>query len=236
MLGKKKKQFFKKIETKAKSEETVKNVNEGHVLSEDRQLNSRIEQSTGKQAQVLVECDSKRPLVHTKPSSKQVNQHFNVTQLLKDTKTLFVQSSRLNRVDSNKSLRECLVLFDKLYGNNRVVTTNANKFRDLNMQVENIDLDFDVENMTLGIFGNRKSTLRLIRHEIGISEDKSWLFDILTGNIAHLMEAQTKTSNLNDFYFTVYQLATKNASVKYLSTFCDQLLKNGDYHKAACII
>ncbi len=182
---------------------------------------------------VTDEADAvKKTAVQQKPL-KQSHQQFNITLLLKDTKALFVRTSRGHRVETNKALFECLHFFETIYENEQITLAEVNGFQNLNWQIEEADLNFAENILSLGLFGNRKSTMKLIRHENSLSDERSWLFDIMTGNITRLMEVQAEKQSLNDFYLTVYQLATQNAPTKYLEVYCEQLLRLGDYHKAA---
>lgn len=202
LVGKKKKQFYKKINRQSKAE-----TNQEKTVSEDEtNINQQVEE---------YELDKHEPVQKQASTNKTIS--------IKDGKSLFQLSSKSNRGLSNKALRDCLILFEKLY-------SNENKNDEL------VDFKFDKENLNLCLFGNRKSTLELVKleekHLKEIGSDKWWIFDIWKGNIGKIMnESKDK---LNDFFMALYQTSISSLKDQSLTiNYIEQLVQTGDYQKAA---
>ena len=133
----------------------------------------------------------------------------------RESKTLFKLSSHSNKTLRDR-LEECILLYETLYEENGYNSrTNSN-----------IDLftfkNISKENLSLCLFVNRMSTLKLIDMELAEMKehssssttstssslsDKSYVFDIWKGNFSKAINNLAKKSQLNDFHLSLYQLA-----------------------------
>ena len=171
-----------------------------------------------------------------------------VTLKIKDYKQVLPLSSKAHRLSKTKSLVDCLLLFETIYENQNLIQSNSN----FEEQFELANLHFNTKEdnndekqfLNLYLFGNRKSTIKLL--DIEYEELKStdqvsisnyfWLFDVWKGNIEKLMTEIDSYNLVNDFFFTIYQISITPSIYqenKFFDNYLRQLLTNNEFHKVA---
>lgn len=130
-------------------------------------------------------------------------------------------------------LQDCLVLFKTLYESQPAIidkmSTTTDKFDAVGLDFELCRFDFDPSQLNLSIFGNRQSTLKMLRLEQAelkrLNVDKWWYFEIWRGNIAKLVSESEVNNNLNDLLVNLYQIAV-NANSNEANSNSSSVLNN----------
>jgi len=145
-----------------------------------------------------------------------------------EIKSLFLLSSHGGKSQKLK-LQDCLKLFETLYKKN--LNTNNFTSKEVQIDFEFEKLEFSKEHLNLCLFGNRFSTLEMIKCEQAelkrLNFEKWWIFDIWRGNILKLVnDFKQQKLNLDDFLFSLYHISldsnNKNIS-DVLKNYIDQL-------------
>jgi len=183
---------------------------------------------------VQVEERSRKVLKLTDVSTNQTNQ-----QSQRETKSLFLLSSHGCKSLKVK-IQECLVLYKALYETHQVIVNkmkaSLDKLDPLELDFELCQFEFNPSQLNLCIFGNRLSTLHMLRLEQAelkrLNVDKWWYFEIWRGNIAKLVSESEANNNLNDLLVNLYQIAlnannneANSSSTSVLNNYISQLTK-----------
>jgi hypothetical protein len=163
---------------------------------------------------IQVEERSRKVLKLTNVSVTQTNQ-----QPQREVKSLFVLSSHGAKSPKVK-LQECLVLFKTLYESQPTILnklrTTSDKLDALQLDFEFCRFEFDSSQLNLSIFGNRQSTLNMLRLEQAelkrLNIDKWWYLEVWRGNITKLVVESEANNNLNDLLVNLYQIAITASS------------------------
>jgi hypothetical protein len=246
LIGKKKKQYFKKHSKKI---DTASKPNEEAIELEETEeilmiLEDEIVIKTEELTLVTEELLEKPPIsiaaVQTITKKPEISGNMSL-KCIKDYKQILPLSSKAHRLHKTKSLIDCQVLFETIYENPNFSDGNfEEKFELSNFNLNN---NYDEKQfLNLYLFGNRKSTIELLdleNEELKSSNVMStycWLFDVWKGNIEKLMFELESNNLINDFFFTLYQISitpTIYQDNKFFDTFLQQLLASNEFHKVA---
>ena len=156
-----------------------------------------------------------------------------------EIRSLFLLSSHGIKTQKSR-LQDCLYLFEALYEKHSAFSRFISENKSLKTPAL-LDFDFDLsifsfakeDKLNLCLFGNRVSTLDMLRSEQAelkrLNFDKWWICDIWRGNLLKIVNEFKQQNNMDDFLFSLYHIAvdSNNASSReLLETYIEQLSKS----------
>jgi len=144
-----------------------------------------------------------------------------------EIKSLFLLSSHGGKSQKLK-LQDCLKLFEILYEKNLSSKNFTPKQIQVDFELEK--LEFSKEHLNLCLFGNRFSTIEMLKCEEielkRLSFEKWWIFEAWKGNIIKIVNDFKQENNIDDFLFSLYHISidsnNKNMS-DLLKIYIDEL-------------
>ena len=242
MIGKKKNKVFKKARATKKQESNdqasykqneIADVDELKNYESDKEMTSMISSPT---KNTELKTNSNEELHDLESSERLVGNQLKITnkKMIKlgsnqrgEIKSLFLLSSHGGKSQTLK-LQDCLKLFETLY--EKYISSKNFDPKEIHADFELEKLEFSSEHLNLCLFGNRFSTLGMIKCEQAelkrLSFDKWWIFEAWRGNILKMFNDFKQQNNLDDLLLSLYHISIDSNNknlVDPLKTYIDQL-------------